>query len=509
MSDNTGSPLLVCPGRALAKRLHGAPPSEVDRTASSGPSRNESPYPPRAHRRLPIEPRAVTTTQNSTDPNRRRSFLQALGAAFGVAVIVGNTIGGGILRAPGGVAAQLPSAGWIAAVWIAGGVYALLGANSLAELGAMVPRSGGQYVFVRRALGEYPAFVVGWSDWISSAGSIAAVAIVVGECVCMLVPALAQRETAVASAVVVAFTLLQLGGVRVGDIAQQASSLLKALIYLALVGACFVLTAHFATPTPEPKALPEGKAFAVALIAALQSVLYAYDGWNGVLYFGEEVKNPGRDIPRAMIGGVLAVLAIYLLVNFAMLHVLGLERMAGDPFVAGSAGAALFGAHGDAVIRGLMIAAMLSSVNALVLMTSRVPVALARDRLLPSALASVDARGTPRPAMLLSGAIALAFLASGTFDAVAAVLAFFFVASYVLSFTSVFVLRRREPATPRPYRAFGHPWTTGIVLAGSLVFLVGASYGDWEHSRISLIVLAASLPIFLVVRRLRTVRGSP
>lgn len=444
------------------------------------------------------------------NPPPRGRLLRALGCAFGLAVIVGNTIGAGIVRTPGEVAARLPSPGWIAAVWLAGGAYALLGALTLAELGAMVPRSGGQYVFVRRALGEYPAFVVGWSDWISSAGSIALVAIVVGEYACALAPALAGREVAVAAAVVLGFTLLQLGGVRVGDLTQQASSLLKALLFLGLVAACYALTPSFDAPAPPPPALPAGTAaFATALVVALQSVIYAYDGWTGVLYFGEEVRDPGRDIPRSMVGGVLLVIAIYLLVNLALLHVLGLGRMAGNPSVPGAAGAALFGAHGETAIRGMLIAALLSTVNALVLIASRVPVALARDRLLPGVLSSVDRRGTPRPAMLASAAVALAFLCTGTVEAVLAVLSFFFVASYVLSFTSVFVLRRREPDTPRPYRALGHPWTTGAALAGSLAFLAGALASDWGNSRISLAVLAASFPVFLAVRRATIVRHSP
>ncbi len=454
---------------------------------------------------------------NSKPRTRERGhLLRVLGLAFGLAVIVGNTIGGGILRAPGEVAARLPSEPWIAAAWLAGGAYALLGAISLSELGAMIPRSGGQYVFVRRALGEYPAFFVGWSDWISSAASIAAVAIMIGEYCGVLSPRLAEHSASIAASVVAAFTLLQWRGIRLGDIAQQATSLVKALVFVALVAACFVVEPSFAKAAPNaalslgaaplaPGAAPltSGAAFASAIVIALQSVIWTYDGWTGVIYFGEEVKDPGRDIPRAMIGGVVLVIAIYLAVNFAFVRVLGVERMAGDTFAAGSAAEALFGERGRVLIHALMIAALLSSVNALLLLASRVPIAMSRDRLALDAFGAVNAGGTPTLALLATSLVTLAFLVTGTFAAVINVMAFFFVASYTLSFSSVFVLRRREPEAPRPFRAWGYPWTTGVALAVSIAFLALSVYGDQENSLRSLALLVASAPAYLVVRRAR------
>jgi len=177
--------------------------------------------------------------------------------------------------------------------------------------------------------------------------------------------------------------------------------------------------------------------------------------------------------------------------------------MAGDAFVAGSASRALFGERGDAIIRVVMIASLASSVNALLLLTSRVPVAMSRDGLFPRAFSAVSRRGTPMPALLASAFVAIAFLVTGTFDAVLAVLAFFFVASYVLSFASVFVLRMREPDASRPFRAWGFPFTTGIALLGSLAFLAASVIGDWTNSWKSLALLVASYPAFMLVRRVR------
>jgi APA family basic amino acid/polyamine antiporter len=445
----------------------------------------------------------LSQTTREGEPRRGR-LLQVLGLAFGLAVIVGNTIGAGILKAPGSIAGHLNSAPLALGVWIVAGIYALLGANSLAELGAMVPRSGGQYVFVRRALGAYPAFVVGWSDWVSTCGSVAAVAMVMGLYCGELWPSLAGKSTSVAGVVVLVFTLMQWRGIRVGDAAQQASSLLKALVFFALIVACFVMPAHFTEPAPASSTVAVGGLVA-ALVFALQQAIYTYDGWTGVLYFGEEVKNPGREIPRSMIGGVFLLIAIYVLLNAALLHVLGIERMANDPVVA--AGRALFGEHGDDVIHAVMVLSLLSSVNALILMASRVPVAMSRDRLVPAALSNVNPGGTPTAALFASAGVGLAFLLTGTFERVVGLLSFFFVASYTLSFTSVFVLRRNEPDTARPFRAWGHPWTTGLALAVSVAFLASSIRTDWDNSWKSLVALAASYPAYAAVQYMQSKSG--
>jgi APA family basic amino acid/polyamine antiporter len=428
---------------------------------------------------------------------KRGRLLRVLGVGFGLAVIIGNTIGAGIFRAPGTIAQQLPDPWLFLGVWIVGGVYALLGAISLSELGAMIPRSGGQYVFARYALGEYAGFIVGWSDWISTCGSAAAVSLVIGEFSGALFPALKGKAVFIAATVAIVFALLQWRGIVWGSTTQNLTSLLKAIAFLVLIGAAFVSGGAGSLTTSVSTTASTGFALIAALVISLQAVIYTYDGWAGVIYFSEEVKDPGRDIPRSMLGGVVLVIVIYLLVNLALLYVLPISEIAGQDFAAGVAAQVIFGRHGNTVFLVLTILSMLSAINAYHLMASRVLFAISRDGLFAKRASEVNKGGTPTMALFTSAAVAVIFIVFGrTFERVITVLAFFFVANYALSFISVFVLRRREPDKERPYRAWGYPWTTALALLGSIAFLIGAIASDTRNSVYALVLLAASYPIF-------------
>jgi APA family basic amino acid/polyamine antiporter len=447
--------------------------------------------------------------------NTEGRLLRVLGVGFGLAVAVGNTIGAGIFRAPGEIAVHLPDPWLFLAVWVAGGLYALLGAFQIAELGAMIPRSGGQYVFSRYALGEYAGFIVGWSDWISTCGTTAAVTIIIGEFSGALFPSVSGQALVIAAAVAIAFAIVQWRGIRVGSLVQNVTSSLKAAAFAALIVAAFTLGGEApATAASSAASIggisgPAGPALLGAFVLSLQAVIYTYDGWTGAVYFSEEIENPGRDIPRALVGGVLAIIAIYLLFNLSLLYVLPISRIAGDDFAAGAVAEAIFGQYGDAIFRSLTIVSMLSAINAYHLMASRVLFAMSRDGLFSARASTVNAGGTPTVALFLSAAVSLLFIVFGqTFEKVITVLAFFFVANYTLSFVSVFVLRRREPATLRPYRAWGYPWTTALVLAGSAAFLAGAVASDTRNSVHALLLLAGSYPVFRIMQRARSRTGS-
>ncbi len=425
---------------------------------------------------------------------RTGTLLRVLGVGFGIAVLVGNTIGSGILRTPGEVAGHLPSATLFLGVWVAGGIYALLGSNALAEVSAMTRESGGYTVFVRRGLGPYFGFVAGWSDWLSSCTSATAAAIVIGESISALAGTAQSTIIPFACAVLIAFTLIQWRGVRSASGTQNLTSVLKAIAFLLFVGICFA----FAAPRTQGAtivAAPSGVPLLIALIFAMQAVIFTFDGWIGPAYFAGELRDPGRELPRSIFGGVIAVIVIYLLVNLALLHVLPIARLAHDPFAVGSAMAVIFGPQGDAILRALVVLSLLSAINAYLMFTSRTFYALSNQTGF-AAGRRVNEGGTPTIGLLMSAAAATLFLVSGTYNRIIAITAFLFVANYTFTYLSLFALRHREPETPRPFRAWGHPWSTGFVLLVSVAFLVGALVTDTYNSLASIVLLLISYPIF-------------
>ncbi len=438
----------------------------------------------------------------STASRSSGRLLQVLGMWFGIAAAIGNTIAAGIVRAPGDIAQWLPNVYLFFGVWIVGGLYSLVGASSLAELGAAIPRSGGQYNFSRRALGDYAGFIVGWSDWLSTCGTAAAVAIVIAEYSGSLFPPLAGHVKSIAVLVIVGFFILQWRGIRWGSSTQLVTAAMKTAAFVILVVACFLLGGHARAAAPATAAMPalkSGWPLAIAIMLGLQAVLYTVDGWDGIIYFGEEVKDPGRDIPRAIFGSVFSIMGIYLLINAAVFYVLPMNQIAGNNFSLGTAAERIFGHYGDPIIRSIMVISLLSCLNANQLFCSRTLYSMSRDALFFRQAASVNAGGTPALALFLSTVVGVLFVL-GSFERVIAMLSFFFVANYTLSYASLFVLRKKEPQMPRPYRAWGYPWTTAIAIVASILFLVGSIATDRDNAPLALAILVLSYPVFRAMK---------
>ena len=457
---------------------------------------------PDAYERDDHDPPVTNPAEGAPAAAQKGGLRKVLGVAFGLAIIVGGTIGSGILRTPGDVAAALPNPTVFLLVWFAGGLYALGGAMTMAELGVLIPKSGGQYVFARRALGEYPGFVIGYTDWISVCASCAAGSIAIGELLAQLIPSLASAQTAVAIVVSLAFVAVHWIGVKTSDKTQQVLSLIKTLALVAVAIACFTGPRAVADPAASTTlAFPGGMALFSAVILSFQSVLYTYDGWNGLVYFGGEVKDPPREVPRAMAGGVIAVMTVYLILTGAFLYSLGISGLAGEKFAAAAAAKAVFGATGERIVSIVMVLSLLGALSSYILQSSRVPYAMAADRLMPARLATTNAGGSPTLALALSALVAIGLILTGTFGTVVALAAFFYVLQYAVTFASLFVLRVREPDAPRPYKAWGYPVVPAIVLVGAVAFIVGSYMTDTANAMNSTYVLAASLPIYMVTRR--------
>ncbi|MEP6766536.1 MAG: APC family permease [Gemmatimonadaceae bacterium] len=420
------------------------------------------------------------------------------GASFGVAVAVGSIIGAGILRAPHDVAQLLPHAWMFLGVWVLGGVYALLGANVFSELGAMRPRSGGQYAIALHAFGPFTAFAVGWNDWVSICGSVAAVSIVFAEAVTTLV-GIPQYALAISMLAAIAAGFVLLRGSRAMNASQNFTSLAKTLGFLALTIACFTWAAGHQR-APEVAAVAPSQGLLLSLVLALQGVIFAYDGWTGIIYFGEETRDPARDIPRSLFGGVISVMIVYLLLNVAILLVLPMSTIAADALPTAAAATTVFGSSGSTIVRLLIVIALPSSILANQAMGSRVAFALGRDMKRLSALGNATDSGAPTVSVILGVIVTLAFLLTGTFERVIAICSILFVASYAVSFAALFRMRAVEPSTPRPFRAIGHPITTGLVLVGSVAFLIGTAVAAPRDTAIAAALVLVSYPVYRLLR---------
>ncbi|MBI3682426.1 MAG: APC family permease [Acidobacteria bacterium] len=424
---------------------------------------------------------------------------RVLGLTFGLAVTIGVTIGAGILRRPGAVAGALGEPSLILLMWALGGVYALLAALAVAELATAVPLAGGFFVWSRRALGPGAGFSVGWCDFLANCASVAFCAVAVTD----LIPWLEgpQKRQMAAAALVLLFAGIQWKGIREGSHTQKITSALLAGAYLALVASAFLL----GSGAKESVAVVR-REFALgtagALVFAFQSIVVAYDGWYQPAYFAEEILEPGRNLPRSMLAGVVTVGAVYLLINCALLYVLPLGRLAASEMPASDLAHILFGANAGRWITALSILALLPSINAALLSATRILYGLAREKLFWANAGAVRRGGTPHIALILAAATVMALLLTGSFERLLGMGGFFMVFMYCSAYVSLFVLRRREPQLARPFRVPGYPWVPGILLVSGGAFLAGAVASDTRSSLLAMASLGACAPVYLLLCKL-------
>src|SRR5436305_4264066 len=416
-----------------------------------------------------------------------------LGLGFGLAVIVGSTIGVGILRTPGLVASQLHSGFAILVVWVVGGFYTLLGAVCMAELGTMTPQAGGYYVYARRGFGNWVGFSVGWTDWLTYCTVLAYASIGLAEFSGVLLPALKDKGWVrpIAIVTLLAMVALQWAGLKVSARFQEWTTAVKFLAFLALVVAAFTMGPHGGLSLQAPGVAP-GLTF-TGVILALQAVVIAYGGWQSALYFTEEDRDPARHLPRAMIGGVVSVIVVYLLVNLALLAVLPIPDLAKSTLPGADAAAIIAGDRGKQILTVLSVRALLPLPNVILVIGTRILFAMGRDGLLSRRTASVNAGGTPDVATVVTTGVAVLLIASGTFQNLIALASVFLAAKYCVCCLALVVLRRREPGVARPFRAWGYPWSAAIVVVGAVVFLAGVLVNDTASAVKAIGLLAVGL----------------
>lgn len=419
-----------------------------------------------------------------------------LGVAFGLAGSVGGTIGAGILRTPGLVAAQLATAPLVLGAWLVGGLYALLGAICIAELAASLPRAGGWYVYAEQAFGRRAGWLVGWTDWLAHCIGLAWVATTVGELLVEWIPAQAAAPwegQVIALAVLILFSTIQWLGVRAGGASQELLSLVKAVAFLGLAAASFLLPSaapEAATSDPTVVLPEEGSTLWIGAVLALQAVITTFDGWASPVYFAEEFSEPARDLPRSLIGGVLAVLALYLLINGSLLHVLPMQTLSQATLPAADAARRLMGSHGAQLITAVALVSLLGLINTVVMAAPRILFGLSRDRLMPAVLSQVNQGGTPVAALLLTSGSAAVLVLVGSFDHLLGMGAFLYVGLPLSGIAAQIWLRRHQPELPRPFLSWGYPVTPWVVGGGSVAFLIGAVISDSFDSLLAIALVA-------------------
>lgn len=437
-----------------------------------------------------------------TETNRSSQLLRLLGVGFGVAVTIGGTIGTGILRRPGTIAQELGQPSLALLVWALVGVYALVGSLQVIELGTMLPKAGGWYVFARRAFGDYFGFLIGISSWLGSISAMAFGAAVMGEYIALLVPDWSAYIRFIAIGILLAFTVFHWFGVRLASRAQEVMSFVKAVGLLAFVVVCFFYTPDEPLQFSATNTLPiEGSLF-IGILAALQSVFYTYDGWHTAAYFTEEDTNPSKNLPRSMTIGVLLIVGIYLLVNLALFYVLPIEQLAQSKLPAADAIQALFGPASAKVVTLLLMISIMGIINAQIMFNPRVLFAISRDGLFARYFTRVNSGGTPGPAMFLTAGMSILMILTGTYSKLSDIASFFFVLCYAAAFASLIRLRQTAPELPRPFLAWGFPLTTWLMMIISLAFLVGVIYSDPYSSAYAVGFILLSYPLFLGVKRL-------
>jgi APA family basic amino acid/polyamine antiporter len=424
-----------------------------------------------------------------------RSLLRVLGLVFGLAVVVGSVIGSGIMRAPGVVALGITSPPLILAAWALGGGLALLSAMPVVEAGSSVPHAGGAYPIAARAFGPAAGFFTGWIAWLQNVAANGFMSVVFAEYVHRLGFLTAAPTNLVACGLILAVTAINLTGTRVSGFSQSLASAIKGAGFLALTAVLFASPRAPAPASAHPLAAITSVG---ALIMAVRVIYQTYAGWDAAIYFSEEVRRPDRNVARAIFWGIGAVTALYILINAAVLHVLSPAAIAGSALAFGDAAKVSLGAAADVAITALGLFSLAAITNLQVMSASRVTFRMARDGVLPPALAAVAPGGAPRRSVALMAAVSLVFAATGSYESLVRIYAPWSIGAILIVCLSAIRLRYAEPNLPRPWRMPLFPWIAILVAAIQVGLIVVMVWDDPLAGAASTVIAFAPLPVYLV-----------
>jgi APA family basic amino acid/polyamine antiporter len=422
-----------------------------------------------------------------------------LGPVDAAAIVISNVIGSGIFFVPVIVAQLVPRPSALLGAWAAGGALAFAGAMAYAELGAMRPHAGGEYVYIRDAYGPLAAFLTGWTSFVAGfSGAIAASAVALAGYVDHFVPLDARARTIVALVAVLAFTLVHVRGLGPGRFLQNVLALLKVGAIVALV------VAGFAAAGGDVRNLAGGEhATVVGWGLALVPVMFTYSGWNAAAYVAEEVRDPHRNVPLSLALGTIGVIVLYLALNALFLYALPVGRLAAIPggSLMDSVAGQLFGAAGGNLLALFAIVSIAASISAMVLAGPRVYYAMARDGVFVRAAGTVHPRfRTPAAAIVAQGVWSGVLVLSGTLSQLVAYTGFAVVLFAGIAVSAVFLLRRRMPDDPRPFRALGYPWAPAIFVLASAAIVINEIWRTPLPAITGIALIGAGIPVYWFMR---------
>jgi APA family basic amino acid/polyamine antiporter len=433
----------------------------------------------------------------------RDQLRRALGLRAATLLVVSGVIGSGIFLTPGAIANHLPHPGAIFAAWLAGGLLSLAGALANAELGAMFPRAGGDYVYLREAFHPLAGFLVGWlSFFVIYAGTIATLAAGFAAGLGPWLELGRLGQLALAVGLIWAVSAVNYVGVRWGALANDVTAVLKvgALLAFGLLGP-WLGSGSFDNLRPVFSGAGELSAASFGL--ALSPVLFSYLGWNASVYVASEIRSPGRNVPRSLFLGLAICTGIYLLMNALYLYAIPVEALRGESNAGEAAARALFGSRGGALLAGFVLASILGTLNAMVLIGPRIAYAMALDRLFFRGVDRAHERfQTPVAAIGVQAAVAsgiLLFL--GTFERALDYTTFAILLATMADVAALYRLRRRAPDRPRPYRAWGYPWLPALYLAGNGAVALALLWGRPLECLAGLALAALGLPFYAIFAR--------
>lgn len=468
-----------------------------------------------------------------------------LGFWSATSIVIGSIVGSGVFMKPATMAAQVSSPVWLAMVWVIAGIFSLFGGLIYAEAGAMFPQTGGLYIFFRKMFGEFFAFMYGWAAFaVINTASVAAISFVCAQyadfflhlprfaaateqSVVWHIPLLGNLYPlqnagvkSLAIALILGLTWLNYRSVKAGSIVQVVSTLIKIGVIVLLVFGIFLSgkgsVSNFVSPSSHPK---EGWQLIGGIVAALTGAFMAFDGWVNVTFVGGEIKHPQRNIPRSLLVGLLICIGIYLLVNQAYLYVLPVDAMAASPLVAADAIGIAMGETSGAIVAAMIVICTFGAINGNTMTEARVTYAMGKDKLFfPFTGRSHSKYGTPGNALWLHCAWASVLVVSGSFDMLADMFTFIAWVAYTFGAVGVFVLRKKMPDHPRPYRVWGYPVVPLLFLAFAAFYVVSTIVNDIRkynagetpvvNSLLGLAVAALGVPLYLYFRKVK-VKAQP